>query len=275
MVDFKKAQEFIYANGILWERVLFAYLFENGSLDHVHRCFRAYRNEDGGYGHALEHDIRCPSSHPLALEYLLRVLRDSRIPIGDLLDSAAAWIESVQDETGKLINPPDLHDYPYAPWWSKDGQNEPDSIVGNLISFGKATEAIIEKTRLWVQKNRTIEHIQSEEWLFMLYHAYDYFMNDLDFPHGTAHREATIARIIELIKSAPEEQYGSIFMFAPQPDSEIAKRIPEIIQQALDVIESQQEEDGSWHDQHNLAQWFPMTTINNLLTLKRYGRFAI
>lgn len=250
-------------------------MFEKGSLERVHRCFLAYQNEDGGYGHALEHDIRCPSSHPLALEYLLRVLQDTKLPIGNLLDRAATWLDGVQDGTGKLINPPDLHDYPYAPWWSEDGQNEPDSIVGNLIAFGKANDNIIAKTRLWVQNNRTIEHIQNEEWLFMLYHAYDYFMNDLEFPNSEIHREATYQRIIELIQAAPKKQYGSIFMFAPEPDSEIAKRIPDIIPKALDVIESQQQEDGSWHDEHGLTQWYPMTTINNLLTLQRYGRLSL
>jgi hypothetical protein len=275
MVDFKKAQQFIYANGVLWERALFAHLFEDASLERVHHCFLAYQNDDGGFGHALEHDIRCPSSHPLALEYLLRVLKDTEIPVGNLLDRAAAWVETVQDDNGKLINPPDLYDYPYAPWWSTDGQNQPDSIVGNLIAFGKANDSIIKKTRFWVQNNRTVEHIQQEEWLFMLYHAYDYFFSDHDFPDGEAHCEATIQRIIELIQAAPKEQYSSIIMFAPNPQSEIAKRIPDIVQEALNIIESQQQDDGCWHDEHNLPQWFPMTSINNLLVLRRYGRLSL
>jgi hypothetical protein len=275
MVDFKQARQFIYANGILWERALFAYLFDGASVERVHQCLRVYQNIDGGYGHALEHDIRYPNSHPLAIEYLLRVLQDTKLPIVDLLDEAASWVESVQDENGKLINPTDLHDYPYAPWWSEDGQNEPDSIVGNLIAFGKANDNIIKKTRQWVQNNRTLEHIQAEEWLFLLYHAYDYFMNDDDFPDVESYREATIARILELIKAAPKEQYDTIFIFAPTPDSIIAQSIPEIIQEALDVIESQQQEDGSWHDQHNLPQWYPKVTINNLLTLQRYGRLKL
>lgn len=275
MVNFEKAREFIYAKGILWERALFAYLFDKGSLERVHQCLRCYQNADGGYGHALEHDIRYPASHPLALEYLLRMLQDTKLPVGDLLDGAASWIESVQDENGKLVNPSDLHDYPHAPWWSEDGQNQPDSIVGNLIAFGKSNDAIIEKTRRWVQNNRTLKHIEEEKWLFMLYHAYDYFMNDEGFPNVAIYREATIARIIELIKAAPKEQYDTIFLFAPNLDSQLARQIPEIIQEALDVIESQQQEDGCWHDQHNLAQWFPMITINNLLTLQRYGRLKL
>lgn len=120
-----------------------------------------------------------------------------------------------------------------------------------------------------------MKHIEDEKWLFMLYHAYDYFMNDDGFPNVEIYRETTRARIIELIKAAPKEQYDTIFLFAPTPDSPIAQQIPEVIQKALDSIESQQQEDGCWHDQHNLPQWFPMTTINNLLTLQRYGRLKL
>src|SRR5690606_12323157 len=97
------------------------YLFQEGSLSRVHDCLRVYRNADGGYAHALEHDIRSPSSHPLALEYLLRILADCRLPAGDLLDGAATWLEANQNEDGSLKNPPDLQDYPHAPWWAGGG----------------------------------------------------------------------------------------------------------------------------------------------------------
>jgi hypothetical protein len=44
MVDFKNARDFVYANGQLWERALFAYCFQDGSLAHLHDSLRAYRN---------------------------------------------------------------------------------------------------------------------------------------------------------------------------------------------------------------------------------------
>ena len=43
-----------------------------------------YRNGDGGWGHGLEHDIKCPSSNTLALEFLLMIFRDTGLPPGDL-----------------------------------------------------------------------------------------------------------------------------------------------------------------------------------------------
>jgi hypothetical protein len=272
VVDFKKARDFVYANGQLWERALFAYCFQDGSAKHVQECLRCYRNSDGGYGNALEHDIRYPHSHPLPLEFLLRLLHDTGLPAGDLLGGAADWVEANQNDDGSLRNPPDLLDYPHAPWWDEGGQSKPDSIVGGLMREGKANAAIVNKTRAWVKANLSLEAIESEKWLFMLYHAYDYFMNDSDFPNVERYRQATIQRIIALAKTAPENQAHSIFMFVRTPESPVAKAAPALIQRSIDLAESQQIADGSWPDQHNLLQWMSHNTIINLQRLKAFGR---
>src|SRR3954469_22319867 len=92
-INLKNARDFVYASGTLWERALFAYLFQGGSLDRLHQCLLNYKNPDGGYGHALEHDFRCPDSHPLALEFLLNVLYQANVPAGSLLEGTTAWLE--------------------------------------------------------------------------------------------------------------------------------------------------------------------------------------
>lgn len=273
MVDFIKARDFVYANGQLWERALFAWAFQDGSMKHVQDCLRCYRNPDGSYGNALEHDMRYPGSHPLALEFLLRVLHDSALPAGDLLDGAAEWVQANQNEDGSLKNPPDLLEYPHAPWWNEGGQSQPDAIVGGLLREGKANASILSKTREWVHLNRSLENIASEEWLFMLYHAYDYFMNDSEFPEIEKYRQSTIARVIELAKAAPENQAYSLFMFVTKPDSPIAKAAPELVKHHLDLLEKQQLADGSWKDQHDLPQWSPYWTIIALLRLRSFGRW--
>jgi len=73
-VSITKAREFVYENGSVWERTLFAYLFEGGSIERVHQCLLCYKNADNGFGHGLELDIKTPDSHPAALEYMLGLL---------------------------------------------------------------------------------------------------------------------------------------------------------------------------------------------------------
>ena len=273
MVDFRKARDFVYSNGQLWERALFAYCFQDGAVEQVHKALRAYQNADGGYGNALEHDMRYPHSHPLALEFLLRVLHDTALPAGDLLDGAAVWVQANQDNDGSLRNPADLLDYPHAPWWNDGGQSQPDAIVGGLLREGKANDAIINKTREWVKANRGLEAIASEEWLFMLYHAYDYFFNDSGFPEVEKYRQATLERIVQLAETAPDNQAYSLFMFVKKADSPLNQFAPQLVERNLDLLAKQQQNDGSWQDQHGLPQWSPYWTIVALLRLREFGRW--
>lgn len=273
-ITLAKTREFVYQNGLLWERALFAWLFEGGSLDHLYACLRCYRNPDGGYGHAFEPDIRYPGSHPLALEFFLRVLVERGIPPADLLDGVSAWLEKNQQADGTLQNPPGLLAYPHAPWWTHGGQTAPDSITGNLIRLGKASDTLRTATLNWAQAHLTHEYLAEQEWLFMLYHAYDYFFAEERFPQVDEMREATLTRMIALAQNLPEEQYASLMMFAPVPDSPLAKAAPQLIERSLQAIERQWQEEGCWHDQHNLPQWYTWQTITNLHVLRSYGRLG-
>jgi hypothetical protein len=271
-VSFKLARDFVYSSGTLWERALFGYLFEDRPLAQLHQSWLGYKNPDSGWGHALEHDIRTPDSHPLALEFLLSVLRITGVPAGSILSGTAEWVEQNRCDDGSLKNPASLLDYPHAEWWNNGGQTMPDSIVGNLIQFGFCTRDLADSTRRWVEQNLTLDKIKANEWLFMAYHAHDYFMHVQDFPTLEQHREATIQNIIECAVRAPVKQYSVLFHFACEPEGRIARAVPPaILQRNLDYVEATQWDDGCWSDEHGLAQWYPLVTIYNLLTLKRYG----
>jgi len=274
--DLAKARDFVYGKGTLLERALFAWLFDGGPLERLHQIILCYKNPDKGFGHGLEHDLKAPQSNPLALEYLLGVMKHTGLPPGSLLAGTADWLETQMDEQGNLLNPPETRDYPLAPWWREQGgQTMPDSIVGNLIRFDSATPSLVEKAKRWALAHYTPDKIRRNEWLFMAYHAFDYFFAVDDFPALAGFQNATIENIVACAAKAPENQLDSIFVFAPTPDSMIAKALPEgLLQRSLDLLSSAQQEDGHWRDQHNLPQWYPMTTINVLLALKRYGRWG-
>lgn len=273
-IALKKARDFIHRSGTLFERALFAWHFDDGELERLHRIILCYKNPDGGFGHGFEHDLKAPQSNPLALEYLLGVMKHSGIPVCSMLEGAAEWVESQMDAAGNLRNPSETRDYPLAPWWQEQGgQTMPDAIVGNLIHFDCATLPLVEKTRRWVMANVTTETILANEWLFMAYHAFDFFFAIDDFPDLARYRESTVDNIVACALKAPESQFDSIFSFAPSPDSLIANALPDgFLSRCLDALAASQQEEGHWLDQHKLPQWYPMTTINVLLALRRYGR---
>lgn len=274
-INFDKASHFLHQNGTLFERALFDYLFADGSLERLQAIIMCYKNPDGGFGHGFEHDLKAPQSNPLALEYLLGLMKHTGIAPGATLARLSDWVESQMDAAGNLVNPPETRDYPLAPWWQADGgQTMPDSIVGNLIHFGCAQPSLVRKTKAWAAKHHSPASIRRNEWLFMAYHAVDFFFAVDDFPDLEQYRAATIENVLTCAQAAPESQYDSLFLFARTPDSRIAKALPDdLLARCLDYLEGAQTDEGCWVDQHNLRQWWPMTTINVLLALRRYGRW--
>ena len=205
-IDLSKARDFVYRNGTLFERALFAWLFDGGSLERLQQIILCYKNADNGFGHGFEHDLKAPQSHPLALEYLLGVMKHCDMPPGPILEGSATWVESQMDDEGNLGNPPEIRDYPHQWWWrEKGGQTMPDSIVGNLIRFGCASPSLIEKARRWVRSKVTLDSIRDNEWLFMAYHTFDFFFAVDDFPDLERYQQATVDNIVACAIKAPEK----------------------------------------------------------------------
>jgi hypothetical protein len=100
--------------------VLFERRFEGGSVDAVLNALAAYQNEDGGFGHALEPDMRTPRSSALATGIGLRVLVELDVPAGHaMVRKAVEYCLSTFDPETKVwrVVPLDTNDYPHAPWW--------------------------------------------------------------------------------------------------------------------------------------------------------------
>ncbi|MHB1394286.1 MAG: hypothetical protein ACYCYE_14685 [Clostridia bacterium] len=200
MVSIDKARYFVYDKGLPWEKRLFDFLFCAGSLEKLHKALLCYKNDDGGWGNGIEHDLKCPDSNPLSLEFLLTINRDTGMPIGNLLDGTVKW-------------------------------------------------------------------------LFMAYHAFDYYSNIGESEETIGAESAMAANIIECVESAKESQYHTLFHFIKSPDDKLAKLIPNsYVGKFLDYLQAAQREDGGWNDEHGLEYWQPYITIEILCALRNFGR---
>ena len=92
--DFDAAAEFLAARARVLDRRVFQRLFRGGAAEPVRDAVAAYRNADGGFGHALEPDCRAAASQPAAVEMALRIM-----------DLADAWDERlVRDAVDWLVS---------------------------------------------------------------------------------------------------------------------------------------------------------------------------
>lgn len=96
-MDFEKAAHFIWTHGRLLERRVFEYIFHGGSMSNVMTSLTAYQNEDGGFGNAIEPDLRVPGSQPLFMEFALRFLYDCNIKDEELSQKACDYISKHAD----------------------------------------------------------------------------------------------------------------------------------------------------------------------------------
>jgi hypothetical protein len=101
--DFDAAQVFVAANArvVDWRR--FERLFCGGAARPVRDAVAAYRNDDGGFGHALEPDCRDPASQPAATEMAFRVMDETGSWDDELVRGACDWLEAVAPAEGGAV----------------------------------------------------------------------------------------------------------------------------------------------------------------------------
>jgi len=90
--DFDAGAAFIAANARVIDQRRFERLFGGGAAQPVRDAVAAYRNHDGGFGHALEPDCRAPGSQALAAEMALRILDEAGAWDGALVAGICDWL---------------------------------------------------------------------------------------------------------------------------------------------------------------------------------------
>ena len=117
-VDLEKAAEFIWSNARLVERRLFANRFAGGSAEAVATALRAYQNDDGGFGQALEADLRGPDSQPIHVDMAFRILHECGAQLPEVVARACSYLESVAAPSGGVPAIfPSVDGYPRAEHW--------------------------------------------------------------------------------------------------------------------------------------------------------------
>ena len=133
--DIEAAGQFLAANGRVLERRRFERLFRSGDAGPVRDAVAAYRNPDGGFGHALEPDGRCPGSQPLAIDFALRALLEAGAWDTALADGACEWLAAhAPAGGGAVFVDPSIVGWPHAPWWVPEEGGPASPICTGLLA---------------------------------------------------------------------------------------------------------------------------------------------
>src|SRR5690606_16087003 len=129
MDTLRRAERYLLSHARLLDRLRFAALFAGGSRERVLDALRCYQNPDGGFGHALEPDLRGAASQPEPVEVAFWIL-DELDAFGDpMVHAACDYLASITTPDGGVpFCLPSVRETPRAPWWET-----PDDPPGNLI----------------------------------------------------------------------------------------------------------------------------------------------
>jgi hypothetical protein len=138
-VDLAAAEGFVHANARLLDRHRLAALLHGAPAAPVLQALRAYRNPDGGFGHALEPDVRAPESEPACTLHALEALAEIEELDDPMVADAVAWIGTIAHADGGLpFVMPTAAAHPHAPWMvpSDGGSHLTFVIAGRLWEAG-------------------------------------------------------------------------------------------------------------------------------------------
>ena len=122
---FDRARQFLKTQARPLDRAMFEHRFEGGSAERVLGELARFQNDDGGFGQALEPDLRTPSSSALATGIGLRILKEVHCPADHpMAHRAVEFLLATFDHQAGVwrVAPPDTNAHPHAPWWhDEDG----------------------------------------------------------------------------------------------------------------------------------------------------------
>jgi hypothetical protein len=262
-IDYATAENFIWSAARLVDRHRYSMLFADGRAEPVIDGLRGYRNPDGGFGHALEPDLRCPTSQPAPTLYALEILNEAGAPDGEMASDARAFIASIAAPDGGIPSVlSGFEQYPHAPWF----QPGPGSVLtlalaAALHAGGVTDDAWLDRATSWCWHSIETTDRPGGYWL-------KYALAFLDtIPDERRARAAitSLATRVDVSAVAPAggiegETLGPLDL-SPQPGTRSRQLVREAqIEAHLDAVESEQQEDGGW--MFDWLAWSPAQTTD-------------
>jgi hypothetical protein len=275
------AEAFIWSAARLVDRHRYALLFADGPAAAVVEALRGYRNPDGGFGHALEPDLRCPSSQPAPSLYALEILNEAGASDSELARGARAWIARIAEPNGGVPSVlPGFEDYPHAPWFTPGpGSVLTLGLAAVLHAGGQAEDQWLASATDWCWRAIATHEQPGGYWL-------KYACAFLDaVPDEDRAREA-IASLATRIDPSAVAPVGGVegealrpLDLSPRPNSRSRGLVGDAqIEAHLDAVESEQQEDGGWMfdwlawSPAQTNDWRGSVTIRALTWLRDNGR---
>jgi hypothetical protein len=295
---FERSRKFIEEKGRPLEAARLRFHFDRVPARQVVAELEKFQNDDGGFGKALEPDLRTPESSALGTSIAFQIFREiGRDAAEGIASSAIRYLLNSFDDKKMVwrIVPTAAEKSPHAPWWTQAGLeksfnafllNPTAELLGSLFDYRKdVPQALLSSL--------------SDEILVRLGALDKIEMHDFLCCKRLAETENLaasfkvklvdhLARLLDGVVSREPSQWAMYglkpLQVADRPQSPFFEMLRDVIAENLDYELATQQEDGSWPVTWSWGDTFPddwekakvewagVLTVEKLLTLKRYGR---
>lgn len=285
---FKAGDEFLLRQGRLLERRLFAACFLGAPAAAVTRVLRGYQNDDGGFGQALEPDLRCPASLPICTETALAAMGAAGAADPDLTGRACDYLAGVAARAGADGAVPPafkvIEDFPRAAhWtdWTYQPALNPTAGLAGLLYRLDCDHPWREAAARWCWQQLESGLVPGDA------HTLSEVMIFLEQVPDTARAQRCAERLAGHFAAIPMFQldpdatgYGlTPLAIAPAADSRWRGLFAaELIGAHLEKLAAAQQDDGGWPisweppSEAAVLEWRGIVTLQALRTLTSYRR---
>lgn len=295
---FEASRKFIETTARPLEIARFRYVFTGGSVEAVFDALRRYQNSDGGFGHALEPDLRAPESSALSTSVAFQILRSTRTKPDQAFIALGIkyFLQTLNKTEGHWRIIPELAEgSPHAPWWNQTARgsefdrfslNPSAEILGYLYDYQELIPAGILSflSDLVLSHLSDLNEIEMHELLCCMR-----LLQTETLPEGIyGPLKQKLTGIIPRTVACDPEQWSGYSLRPLQvvddPKSPFKSMLEDAVATNLDYEISAQNRDGSWTptwtwggaypDDWKIAQreWSGIITLDKLLQLKIFDR---
>jgi hypothetical protein len=281
-IDVESAEQFVLANARLLDRHRMAVLLHDGPVSPVLATLRAYRNPDGGFGHALEPDVRDPESEPASTLHALEVLAEIDALDDPMVTDALAWIATIADLDGGVpFVMPTAARAPHAPWMVPSaGGSQLTFALAAVLSQAGAGDRWLRLAADWCwAKIARPDELDAYQVKYSLA-----FLDTAPDEHRAA---AAVERLRARIGSdgsmrvagGTDDERLTPLALSPRPGARSrALFTAEQIDADLEALERAQQADGGWRfdwlgwSEGQSVDWRGLVTLHALAALRAHGR---
>ncbi len=277
--DLERAAEFVALNARLIDRRRFALHFAGGDPGALVDALRPYANPDGGFGNALEPDLRAAESQPQPVALAFETLDEAGAFDDPIVVRACDWLVTITTPDGGV--PGVLESAlasPRAPWWQPPPGDERGSMAVTPVIAALLHRHGVEHP--WRDGATEFSWRGVEELDFT--GAYDArgAVTFLDHAPDRERAEAEMERIgprllesgLVAVDPGAEGETHTPLDFAPAPGRlSRAAFDAALIERHLDALAAAQLDDGGW--MFNWLAWAPAVTLEwrGWLTVRALG----